>query len=305
MSISSVASSSYASYSSFSFTATYVSMQSQSVQAQAAPTSAPAANDATSGSPVATTAPAAVTPPAHHHHRGGGLAQAVMSALKELGFGTSSDAASASATGSSSGTATGSTASSGTPATGTAATKDNDGDDDDGVKGASKSDKKSTSSDVEKALHQFLHDLFKAAKSQDSGNSQAGHSDGEHEHEHHHHDHGYGSLASGLQGLIDKLSNTGSGASTPAVADATSTTTAPAATAPATSSDATSPTTTPKKDVLSKLTTDFQNLLKAMGGGASSSTAKAPTLVDFLKQLETKLRGQPQAPVGSLVSTTA
>jgi hypothetical protein len=133
---------------------------------------------------------------------------------------------------------------------------------------------------VEKALHQFLHDLFKAAKAQDGGSSQSGQSGGEHEH--HHREHGYGSLASGLQGLIDKLSGTGTAAT-------------PAATTP----------TTPKKDPLSKLTTDFQNLLKAFGAGASSTAAKAPTLVDFLKQLETKLGGQPQAPVGSLVSTTA
>lgn len=135
----------------------------------------------------------------------------------------------------------------------------------------------STAADPKAALGAFMHDLFAALQSQDSGQSTPVASDGsttapaQGQGHHHHHGGGVAAIEGKLQSLIQQLSGTGS--SQPNT-NADSTTTANASG------------TTGADSAVATLHNDFQNLLSSLGISGGQTT-----LESFLKTVSQNIQG--------------
>ena len=244
------------------------------------------------------------------------LVQAMMSALRELGFGgTAAPAAMASA-----GTAapvapgggavtsaaipvTASTAAA-TPASTTTATP---------AEVLSAADSSAT---VESAVHQFAHELFQALRQSGDGNlssdGDSGRGEGHHRHRHHEaHGHGYGNMAQRLEALSQTFA-------APAAAAAATDTKASAPAATSTSLSVTlsvddGSAAAPAKNPLLEAFTRLFNALKpptTSTPAASAETDMAEKLRQFLHSLAQAVApdaasGMHRAQPGALVNVTA
>lgn len=232
------------------------------------------------------------------------LADAMMSALRELGFGGTAAAAAPAASTPAATTATAAAAPSATatPATSEAASAAN------------------ASSSVESAVQQFAHALFQALRqsghgkrdSDDDSDRVAGH--GHHRH-HHHHRHGEGQGYSNLSQRLEALSQT---VGTPAAGAPTAAAPASAASAPAAATTTpvatpiVNPVATPAKNLLIDAFTKLFDTLKPGATGTTASTPAtdmAETLRQFLHTLAQVLApdtmGSVQrAQVGGLVNVS-
>ncbi|MDP3823371.1 MAG: hypothetical protein Q8R33_18035 [Burkholderiales bacterium] len=231
------------------------------------------------------------------------LADAMMSALRELGFGaTAAAAAPAAGTPAASSAAAPATPSAtATPATSEAAS-------------AAKA-----SSSVESAVQQFAHALFQALRqsgngkkdSDDDSGRVAGH--GHHRHHHHHgQGHGYGNLSQRLEALSQTAGTPTPGATTAAAPASAAGTPAAASTTPVATPIVTPVAPVAKNPLLDAFTKLFETLKPANTGTAASTPATdmAEKLRQFLHTLAQALApdtmGSVQrAQVGGLVDVSA
>ena len=225
------------------------------------------------------------------------LEQAMMAALRELGFGSTAAATPATSAAATTTTPTATTATAAAPtATPTAATA-----------AASTPTTAGDSGSVESAVHQFAHALFQALRQNGSGDKKtsdddSGRAEGHHRHHHRHHEgRGYGDMSQRLEALSQTVGAPAAAAPTTSVATPAATTVTPAA--------------TPAKNPLLDAFTQLFNTLKPQANtGASATPTPATDMAEKLRQfLHTLAQAMApdamgsvqQAQVGGLVNVTA